>query len=244
MRNICVKCSFCGTAYHGFQRQNNSVAVQNVIEASLTRITKADVHINGCSRTDTGVHAREFYFSFRTDSPIPCSGLVKALNSILPGDIAVSGCADMDDGFHARYSCKGKEYEYMIYNAAVRDPFLDNRALHYPYKLDTERIAAAGKYLTGRHDFSSFCGYDGLKEDNVRTVTDLRVSRDADMVSVFISADGFLYNMVRIIIGTLLDVNEGRREPDDMPLLLEKKDRCCAGDTAPAYGLYLNRVFY
>ncbi|MBQ7990646.1 MAG: tRNA pseudouridine(38-40) synthase TruA [Oscillospiraceae bacterium] len=244
MRNIRMMICYVGTAYHGFQRQNNARAVQNVIEDTLTQILGQQTLIAGCSRTDAGVHARQFCLSFRTHNPIPCGGLIRAMNSKLPGDIAVMGCEDAADDFHARYSCRGKEYEYLIHNADVRDPFLDNRALFYPYRMDTDRIGKAASFLEGRHDFTSFCGSDGMKEDNFRTVEYIRISSTDGMISVKIAADGFLYNMVRIIIGTLIEVNEGRMSPEDMPALLESKDRKLAGVTAPSHGLYLNKVFY
>ena len=236
--------SFVGTAYHGFQRQKNALAVQNVIEDALTAILGQQTLIVGCSRTDTGVHAREFCLSFRTSCSIPCEGLVKAMNGMLPGDIAVRDCCDADDGFHARYSCIGKEYEYLIYTGPTRDPFWHDRALYYPYSFRTDTVRYAASFFEGRHDFTSFCGADGLKEDNCRTVTATSVTKSDDMISVRISADGFLYNMVRIIVGTLIDVNEGRKAPDSIPVIIDGRDRSLAGATAPSHGLYLNRVFY
>ena len=218
-RNIKVKIAYRGTAYHGFQRQENSVAVQNVVESVLSRLTAAPVSVNGCSRTDTGVHANEYYFSFNTEHSIPCENIIRGMNSLLPDDISVLDCEEAPADFHARYSCTGKEYIYKILNRKVRDPFLYDLAFHYPYPM-------------------------GIKENSVRTVTKCDVSREGEIVTVTVRGDGFLYNMVRIIVGTLIYVNEGRLKPDDIDRIIASRDRNLAGVTAKPYGLYLNKVFY
>lgn len=244
MRNLKVRISYRGTAYHGFQRQENAVSVQNILEDRLSRLTASDVKINGCSRTDTGVHANEYYFSFKTMHGIPCENIVRGMNSLLPPDIAVLGCEEADDDFHARYSCIGKEYVYKILNSKIRSPFMNDLAFQYPYQLDIEVMNAAARHIVGTHDFLCFCGALGIKENTVRTVNDCNVSRDGDIVTVTVSGDGFLYNMVRIIVGTLIYVNEGRLSADDIPSIIESRDRNNAGITAKPHGLYLNRVFY
>lgn len=243
-RNLKVRISYCGTAYHGFQRQNNAITVQEVLEDRLSRLTDEQVKINGCSRTDAGVHAREYFLSFKTCSRIPCNNIIRGMNSLLPGDIAVSGCEEVTPDFHARYSCIGKEYRYHILNSPTRDPFLEKRVLHYPYKADADIMNSAAAQIVGTHDFSSFCGSLGVKEDPVRTVTVCNVSRKGDIITVIVRGDGFLYNMVRIIVGTLIYVNEGRIAHDSVKGIIESKDRSLAGVTAEACGLYLERVFY
>lgn len=243
-RNLKVRIGYCGTAYHGFQRQENAVSVQNILEDRLSRLTASDVKINGCSRTDTGVHANEFYFSFKTSHSIPCENIVRGMNSLLPGDIAVFDCEEVPSDFHARYSCKGKEYIYKILNRSVKDPFLEDRVLHYPYAMDADIMDKAAQNIIGTHDFSAFCGALGAKENSVRTVNVCSVSREGDMVTLKISGDGFLYNMVRIIAGTLIYVNEGKLSPEDITDIIESRDRSRAGVTAKPQGLYLNRVFY
>ena len=244
MRNIKAVISYCGTAYHGFQRQDNAVAVQNVLEEKLSELTNAAVKINGCSRTDTGVHDNEYCFSFLTEHNIPCQSLIRGLNSKLPDDIAIHHCEDVSEDFHARFSCIGKEYQYVILNKPTRDPFMADRAFHYPFPLDDELIAKAAQDIVGSHDFSSFCGIAGLKDDNVRNIEYVKLQREGDIVRIFIKGDGFLYNMVRIIAGTLIYINEGRIAPDAIPCILASKDRNNAGKTAVPWGLYLNKVFY
>lgn len=244
MRNLKVKIAYRGTAYHGFQRQENSVGVQNVIEAVLSRLTSSETVIHGCSRTDTGVHANEYFFSFRTAHTIPCENIVRGMNSLLPGDIAVLDCEEAPIDFHARYSCKGKEYIYKILNRKIRDPFLENLAFQYPYSMDIDAMNRAAERIVGTHDFLCFCGSLGIKENSVRTVSRCEVTRNGDIVTLTVDGDGFLYNMVRIIAGTLLYVSEGRLSPSDIDGIIASRNRNNAGVTAKPWGLYLNKVFY
>lgn len=247
MRNIKAVMSYDGTAYHGFQRQENAVGIQNILEEKLSYLTNGDVKVNGCSRTDTGVHANEYCFSFNTEHPIPCNNIVRGLNSLLPNDIAIRSCEDVPLDFHARYSCKGKEYMYLILNSPVKDPFLANRAFHYPYSLDIPLIRKAAQDLVGTHDFTSFCGTANQKDNSVRTIEYFRVetaAKNENIVKFIVKGDGFLYNMVRIMAGTLIYINEGRIPADAVPYILEAKNRNKAGKTAVPYGLYLNRVYY
>lgn len=244
-RNLLLTLAYDGSRYHGWQVQENALTVQEVFQKALFTVTGLSEDIKACSRTDTGVHAREFCVSLRTESKIPPERLVAALNRYLPADIAVKTCREVPDGFHARYSCKGKEYTYEIWNHPVRDPFLQNRALHYWYPIDEALLDRAAKHYLGSHDFPSFCTLDRREQgDMTRTVTEAKVERRGDMVVFTVAADGFLYNMVRIMTGTLLRVQQGKFAPEDIPEILAKKDRSAAGPTAPACGLYLNRVFY
>ncbi|MGN0665100.1 MAG: tRNA pseudouridine(38-40) synthase TruA [Huintestinicola sp.] len=244
MRNLKVTMGYRGTAYHGFQRQENAVGIQNILEDKLSRMTDGHVKINGCSRTDTGVHANMYVFSFETEHRIPCNNLVRGMNSILPDDIALFSCEEADADFHARYSCVGKEYIYVILNRMARDPFLGDLSLHYPYPLDVDKMNRAAGDIVGTHDFTSFCGTANQKENAVRTITKCCFHREGDKVVFTIRGDGFLYNMVRIAVGTLLYINEGRIGENDIPIILAARDRNLAGKTACASGLYLNRVFY
>ena len=244
-RNLLLKLAYDGTRYHGWQIQENAVTVQQVFQEALCKVTGRQEDLKACSRTDTGVHAREFCVSLKTESPIPEERLVAALNHYLPQDMAVRSCQRVGEDFHARYSCKGKEYCYEIWNHPVREPFLAGRALHYWYPIDEALLDQAARHYLGSHDFSSFCTLDKRERgDLTRRVFTSRVERRGDLVVFTVGADGFLYNMVRIMVGTLLRVQQGKFSPEDIPGILEAKDRKAAGSTAPACGLYLNRVFY
>lgn len=244
MRNLKVLAAYCGTAYHGFQRQENAVGVQNILEEKLSLLTNGDVKINGCSRTDTGVHANEYCFSFETEHNIPCNNIIRGMNSILPDDISILSCEEVPADFHARYSCIAKEYEYLILNRQSKDPFLAGRALHYPFKLDIPLIEKAAQDFVGTHDFTSFCGTANLKENTVRTIEYFKVIQNENLVKLIVKGDGFLYNMVRIMVGTLIFINEGKLDAGSIPAIIEAKDRNLAGKTIGAQGLYLNKVFY
>lgn len=245
MRNLLLTIAYDGAAYHGWQVQQNALSVQAVFQEALRRVLGERPDLKGCSRTDTGVHAREYGISFQTAHAIPCHRLVFALNRFLPPDIAVFSCREVPADFHARYSCAGKEYVYEIWNGEIRSPFLQGRALHYRYPLDTGLLQEAAAHYLGTHDFTSFCTVDRRERRNMeRTVTRSSVSRDGRLVSFTVRADGFLYNMVRIMTGTLLRVAQGKLTPDAIPAILAARDRKAAGPTAPACGLYLNRVFY
>ena len=244
-RNLLLKLAYDGTRYHGWQIQENAVTVQQVFQEALCKVTGRQEDLKACSRTDTGVHAREFCVSLKTESPIPEERLVAALNHYLPQDMAVRSCQRVGEDFHARYSCKGKEYCYEIWNHPVREPFLAGRALHYWYPIDEALLDQAARHYLGSHDFSSFCTLDKRERgDLTRRVFTSRVERRGDLVVFTVGANGFLYNMVRIMVGTLLRVQQGKFSPEDIPGILEAKDRKAAGPTAPACGLYLNRVFY
>ena len=246
MRNLKVCIAYNGAAYHGFQRQNNAVTVQQTVEEKMSKLLGQPVTINGCSRTDTGVHARQFYFNSKISNTIPCDGFVKGMNSLLPDDIAVLSCEDADEDFHARFCSKGKEYVYIISNTPQRDVFSRNLVLHYPAALDERVMNKAAKLFIGEHDFAAFCKAEAKEhlKSTVRTVYDFNVARDGDKIIFTVSGNGFLHNMVRIMVGTLIYVNEGKRTEDDILRSLETGDRETAGKTIPPEGLYLNKVFY
>lgn len=245
MENLLLTLQFDGSRYHGWQVQENAVSVQNVFQDALFRVLGERPDLKACSRTDTGVHAREFCLSVRLDRDIPPDRLLGALNHFLPKDIAVRSARRVPDSFHARYDCRGKRYVYEIWNHPVRSAFLWGRALHEYRHIDEALLDRAAGYFLGTHDFTSFCTADRREAgDFTRTVTESRVEREGDTVRFCVAANGFLYNMVRIMTGTLLAVHRGRFSPEDIPGILEKRDRKFAGPTAPACGLYLDRVYY
>ena len=244
MRNLKVIMAYRGTAYHGYQRQDNAVTVQETVEKCVSRVLDTPTEIIGCSRTDTGVHANQYCFSVMTDREIPLRNFVRGTNGYLPSDITLLSCEEAPEDFHARYSCRGKEYVYLIHNSECRDPFAADLKYHYRRKMDLDLMRRAAEYFVGTHDFSSFCSNASEKASTVRTIHELRIDREGDLVTITISGNGFLYNMVRIIVGTLLWVNEGKIAPEDIPEIMKKSDRKLAGKTAQAHGLYLNRVFY
>lgn len=245
LRNLLLTISYDGRQFHGWQIQQNAYTVQEAFQTALSKIIGDGFDLKGCSRTDSGVHANMYCISLKTAHPIPPERLKAALNRWLPLSVAVLDCREADADFHARYSCKSKEYIYKIWNSDVRNPFLDGYALHYRYKLDEALLHQAAQAYVGRHDFTSFCTLDNREAgDMTRDVKAFSVTRDGNLVTMRVEADGFLYNMVRIMVGTLLRIAQGKIPPDAIPEILEKRDRSYAGPTAQACGLYLNQVNY
>jgi tRNA pseudouridine38-40 synthase len=250
LRNLKVIMSYSGSVYHGFQIQQNAVTIQETVETAITKLLKSEHSIIGCSRTDTGVHAREFCFNTKTSSTIPCNGFVRGLNALLPHDISIHSCEEADEDFHARYSAKSKEYCYHIHNGKVRDVFMRDLAHFYPYELDLATMQEAARLFIGEHDFSAYCKAESLsvvkarKHGAVREIYDFSVTRNGDYVELTISGNGFLHNMVRILTGTLLYVSEGKLSYEDVRRSLSGGQRSMAGITLPACGLYLNKVKY
>jgi len=248
MRNIRMTLAYKGTAYHGWQVQRNALSVCTVFQDALEKVLGRRYDVKGCSRTDSGVHALGFVLSVRCpeDAPpaIPCGALQKALNNLLPRDIAVLDCADAPDSFHPRYDCVAKRYLYKIWNSPVKNPFLEGLAWQYRSVIDEAIASEAARQFLGRWDFTSLCAARGSVEDKVRTLYSCSVRREGDLVVLSVTGDGFLYNMVRILAGTVLEVCAGRLAPGDVPKILEAKDRSKAGPTLPPEGLYLERVFY
>ena len=244
-RNLLLTIKYDGTNYHGWQIQKNALTVQEMFQKALYRVIGNYPDIKGCSRTDAGVHANMYCISFKLDHTIPPLRLVMALNRYLPNDIAAIDCQEVPIDFHARYSCKGKEYIYKILNAQVPDPFLNGYAMRYWYPIDVEKLNEASKSYIGKHDFTSFCTLDSRKKgDMVRTVKSFEVTREENLVLFKVEADGFLYNMVRIMVGTLLSIQQGKKDKDSINDIIKACDRSKAGPKAVACGLYLNKVFY
>lgn len=244
MRNLLLTLRYDGADYHGWQVQDNARTVQSVFQEALINVLGERPDIKGCSRTDSGVHARKFCVSLKTDRTIPCKKLIPALNVNLPEDIAVTDCREVSEDFHARYSAKGKRYVYVIHNSPVRDPFLSRRALEHKTRLNENKMNVAAQHFVGTHDFAAFCSAGSKVTDTVRTVKCAKVEREGDIVRFTVAADGFLYNMVRIMTGTLLEVSAGKIMEDEVPDIIASRDRSRAGITAPACGLYLDEVFY
>ena len=246
-RRILLTIEYDGTAYSGWQRQYNGLAVQQLIEEALTRATGEAITITGASRTDAGVHARVYVANFRTSSTIPVERLPYALNTHLPCDIVVTKAFEVHENFNAIGSCARKEYTYQIYNSRLKNPFYVNRAWFYPRHLDENVMQAAASQFVGTHDFLALCAAGSSAAahgDTVRTITDCHVTRRGDEVDIEVTADGYLYNMVRILAGTLCEVGAGRLRAADIPAILASRDRSRAGPTLPAKGLFLKRVEY
>lgn len=243
-RNLLLTIRYVGTRYHGFQVQQNALSVCQVFQDSVERLFGARLDVKGCSRTDAGVHANRYCISMRTDSAIPCDKIPLALNCYLPEDIAVTDCREVPEDFHARYSATGKEYLYKLHNSRIRDPFSTDLAYRWGYPIDADILHREAQAFVGKHDFASFQAAGTDVEDTVREITHFSVKREGEMVYFLVRGDGFLYKMVRIMAGTLLQIAAGKLPWGYIPQIIEAKDRTRAGKTAPACGLYLNRVFY
>ncbi len=244
MSNIAIWIKYDGTHYSGWQRQPKHKTVQGVIEKKLSRVLGTEVVIHGSGRTDSGVHALSQCASFTADLIMPEDRLKYALNRVLPVDILVHELKVMPDDFHARYSAKGKTYIYKVYLDEIRDPFKDNYYYHYPHKLDLDAIQEGMKFFLGTHDFKTFMASGSAVSNTVRTIHSFEVEQVGNTLEFTISGDGFLYNMVRIIIGTLFQVSRGKTSPDEIPLIIANQDRSGAKWTAPPNGLYLKDVHY
>lgn len=244
MRNIALKLKYDGSAYHGWQVQKTEITVAETLERALSKTCGHPVKAVGCGRTDAGVHALNYCANFRTDSRIPVDRLPLAVNSRLPMDIAVIDACQAPEDFNAIGSCIKKEYVYKILNSRIRDPFLEKRVCFYPSPLDIALMKRAGEAFEGTHDFAAVRSLGTETKTTVRTVYWCRAERQRDIISVHVCADGFLYNMVRAIVGTMVYASYGKLRPEDIPALLERGDRRLTGPTMPPQGLYLNRVWY
>ena len=247
MRTLKLTTSYDGTAYSGWQRQDNADTIQGRLEAALAEVEGRRVTVHGAGRTDAGVHALGQVASFRISHTIDTPALTRALNAKLPADIRVLGVEEADPQFHAQYAAQKKHYRYRIDRAAVANPMERRYAWHVPESLDLPKMGNAGAVLVGRHDFAAF--QTGASEtevvSTVRTIFDIRVNEESDRIVVIdVAGSGFLRYMVRTIVGTLVEVGTGRRAVDDMADVLAASSRSRAGSTAPAHGLFLVRVDY
>ena len=244
MKNILMDISFIGTAYHGFQVQENAVTVCEKIQDALECVFGERPPVKGCSRTDSGVHALHYSLSFFMPGDMPPEKAVKALNAHLPWDIRVNSASEVPSDFHARYSCRGKRYIYRILNSGVDSPFESGRAYRVAPLLDIDAMRLAAGEICGKKDFCCFMSAGSNIKDTVRNIYSLEIEKENDIILIKISADGYLYNMVRIIVGTLIMAGRHKLLPEDIKNIIESRDRSLAGPTVPPYGLYLDRAFY
>lgn len=244
MKNVKLVIEYDGTKYSGWQKQKNSKSIQGTIENTLSEVLKEDIEVIGCSRTDTGVHAKAYVLNFYSITKIPLDKIKYALNNKLPNDIVVLDSMEAPEDFHARYSSKGKVYVYTILNRDMPPAIERNYVYHYPYELNIKLMKEACKYFLGTHDFSAFKNKGSSVKTSIRTITKLEINNEKDKIKIYISADGFLYNMVRIISGTLILVGEEKLKPEDIDQIIKSKDRNKAGKTAPPQGLCLIKSIY
>lgn len=241
MRNLLLYLEYDGTNYHGWQIQPEDITVQKTVEDAVFKIFKEKISVTGCSRTDAGVHAKKYALSFFTECKIPAERVAVALNTTLPYDVRALYCTEVGESFHARFDTVSKTYQYIINNGKY-DVFMRNYCWTVKSALDIEKMRSSAKYFVGKHDFKSFM--TGEKDVTVRTVFSLDITENGDFINIFISADGFLYNMVRIIVGTLKKIGEGKLDGEKIPEIILARDRSLAGETAPPQGLYLYDVKY
>ena len=238
-KRVRLTVAYDGTNYHGWQIQNNGITIESELNRCLTDLLREPVEVIGASRTDSGVHALGNIAVFDTTSRMPAEKISYALNQRLPEDIRIQLSEEVEPDFHPRYCDSEKTYEYRILNRKFPVPTERLYSYFYHYKLDVDKMKEATSYLIGRHDFASFCGSGAQVKTTIRTVTSMDVWRDGDMVTIRISGTGFLYNMVRIISGTLIEIGNGQYPPERMDKILKACDRAVAGPTAPAQGLTL-----
>ena len=260
MRNIRLILEYDGTNYVGWQiqKRHRGKTIQGTVTKALQRILQEKINLIGSGRTDSGVHAKNQVANFRTTSRIPLGNLKKALNSILPKDIAVKQIKQVALDFHSRFSATSKAYRYVILNRSCHDPFLRSFAYFYPFKLNIKLMRKEAKALLGRHNFAAFRASvalasggqttafrsAGKKKNPVKTIKKIRITKIKDLIYIDVTADGFLYNMVRNIVGTLIDIGRGRLAKGGLKKILNSQDRRLAGFTAPAKGLFLTAVRY
>ena len=244
MKNIALRLRYDGSRYHGWQVQKNAVTVAQTMEEALAKVCGERVKLTGCGRTDAGVHALRYCANFHSGCTVPVDRLPLAVNSRLPDDIAVVDAVEVPDDFNAIGSCVKKEYVYKILNSRIPDPFLADRVCFYPQRLDISLMQAAARAFEGTHDFKAVRSEGTQTKTTVRTVYWCRAEKDGDLITVSICANGFLYNMCRAMVGTMVYASYGKLVPEEIPALLEKRDRRLTGPTMPPQGLYLNRDWY
>ena len=244
MRNIALQLMYVGTAYHGWQIQNNAATVQETLEQAVAKVVKHPVRFTGAGRTDAGVHARVYIANFRTSCNIPCDRMPLAFNARLPEDIVVVSAREVSESFNAIGSCRKKEYTYQVYNSRIRNAFYVDRAYFYPKRLDERVMARAAQEFVGTRDFAAVRDVGTNVRSTVRTVYYFDVAREGDLITLKVCANGFLYNMVRIMVGTVLYAAEGKLTPEDIRAILLRGNRVEAGPTVPPGGLYMTKLWY
>ncbi len=244
MRNIKLTIEYDGKCYNGWQKQPNKLNIQGEIEKAIYNITKEKVALIGSGRTDAGVHALGQVANFKTDSQIPIEKLAIAINSQLKNSIVIKNAEEVNERFHSRYNAKQKTYRYIINNSKTGSAIYRNLEYCFPIKLDVEKMKKAAKYFEGEHDFKAFKSSGTSSKNSVRTIYKAEVKQDKERIIIELTGNGFLYNMVRIISGTLLDVGLGKILPEEILNIIEEKNRQKAGKTLPPHGLYLVAVEY
>lgn len=244
MRNIALQLMYVGTAYHGWQVQKTVVTVAETLEHALASVVCHPVKCTGAGRTDAGVHAETYIANFRTTSTIPCDRIPLAVNTRLPEDIVVVYATEVPEKFNAISSCIKKEYTYRIYNSRIRNAFFVNRAWFYPKPLDEAVMQRAAAQFVGTQDFAAMQTVGTDVRSTIRTVHYFNIERSGDLITFKVCANGFLYNMVRAMVGTCVYASEGKLSPDGIHRLLEERNRTAAGPTVPPGGLYMTRLWY
>ncbi len=244
MKRIKLTVAYDGTNYCGWQIQKNGITVEEVLNKTLSKFFKEEITVIGASRTDSGVHARGNVAVFDAEVTMPADKISYAINNLLPDDIRIQKSEEVSLDFHPRYCGTRKTYEYKIYNSQFPDPMMRLYSHFVYFHLDEEKMQQAADYLVGEHDFKSFCTPKDEVDNTVRTIYYIKVTREENMVTVCINGNGFLYNMVRIIVGSLLKVGMGMIPPEEIKNILEAKDRTRAGHKAAACGLTLVEVEY
>ena len=244
MRNIKLTIEYDGTNYQGWQKQKRGSTIQNTLEEAIRVVTNEEIEVIGSSRTDAGVHAKGFVANFKTNSKIPSEKYREAINHKLPKDIVILNSEEVDEKFHARYNARGKTYSYSILNRDVPPAINRNYLYHVKRKLDIEAMKEACKYFIGTYDFSAFKSSVSSVKTSIRTIFELYIEENNDVIKVYVTGDGFLYNMVRIIVGTLIMVGSNKIKPNEIENIIAEKDREKAGICVPATGLVLEKVYY
>jgi tRNA pseudouridine38-40 synthase len=244
LRNIALRLRYDGSAYHGWQVQKTEITVAETLEKVLSRICGEAIKVVGCGRTDAGVHAERYCANFKTVSAIPVDRLPLAANSLLPGDIVITDALEAPEDFNAILSCEKKEYTYRIYNSRIRDPFLEHRVYFFPVELKPDVMRDAAAAFVGTHNFAAVRSVGTDVKSTVRTVHYCDVTRSGCLIELKICADGFLYNMVRAITGTVIYASLGKITPSDIPGFLAAGDRRLTGPTVPPQGLYMTGIWY
>lgn len=244
MKNIKLTIEYDGSNFAGWQKQESHRTVEGVLEKAIKKVTGEDAKILASGRTDKGVHAYGQVANFMTDATIPGDKFKYALNDKLPDDVSIRESEEVNMTFHSRFSAHRKTYRYLIFKSDIRSPIYRNYAYHVKYELNVKAMTKALKYFVGRHDFSAFVPNKSNIDKNIRTVYDVRLKEKDGFIEIEVDGNGFLHNMVRIIVGTLVEVGNGRREPESVAEIIAGKNRKQSGHTAPAEGLYLLKVFY
>jgi tRNA pseudouridine38-40 synthase len=243
-KNYKLTIAYKGTNYSGWQVQPQLKTVQGIVVETFKSMFKSEIKLTGSGRTDAGVHAIGQVANFKSEIRIAPEKLVQALNSNLPRDIRIKDCCLVEEDFHSRYDAVGKTYLYYIYNSRTGSPFWKDYSYLIPYRLDFDKMVAAGEVFKGQHDFLGFMSTGSAVKDTVRTIHDIKLKQQKDMIVMEVTGNGFLYNMVRIIAGTLIDIGRGKIPVEDTADIIDSKDRNRGGHTAKADGLFLKKVYY